>query len=295
MTTVTLPGAEAAALPTHDALDTPVAYRLLDRRDEGVDVTTLFVHPLDGPLPPFEPAQFSMIGVAGVGEAPISISTPVDDDRAHGYTIRRAGAVTNALVDLEPGAVVTIRGPFGRPWDLNSARDRDLVFVAGGIGIAPLRAAIHAAIDDSRRTGSVTVLVGATDPSRLGYADWLDEIERRPANGRPGVIVERTVDAVADLPWDHAVGFVTELVADAVTRPETELYVCGPDPMMRATIAVAASAGIPPEHVQVTLERNMHCGVGWCGHCQLGSLLVCRDGPVVRADELGTALEVPEL
>ena len=290
MTAVAEPTPRTAWLPTHAALATPTPARVLDRRVEGDDVVTIFVHPVEGPLPPFAPAQFSMVGVAGIGEAPISISTPVSEQRVHGYTIRRAGAVTRALVELERGDIVTLRGPFGRPWDLETTTGRDMVFVAGGIGIAPLRAAIEFTTEHRARFGDITVLVGALDPSRLVYADWLDDLRHRD------VRVGLTVDAVADgQTWPHATGFVTTLIDEAVHRPETELIVCGPDPMMRAAIAAAGAAGVGPDHVQVTLERNMHCGVGWCGHCQLGGVFVCRDGPVMTAAELGDRLEVPEL
>jgi len=276
---------------TPGELDVPVPYRIVGRRSEGPKVATILVHPVDGPLPEFAPAQFSMIGVPGVGEVPISISTPVDEREWHGYTIRREGAVTDRLLRLGRGDVVTVRGPFGRPWDLDAAAGRDVVFVAGGIGIAPLAAAIHAAIGDHARFRSVTVLAGATDPTKVVYREWLDRIAQPPASAT----VRLTVDRNPGHRWEHAVGLVTELLPAAIRRPETELFVCGPDPMMVATVEAAGELGVAPDHVQVTLERNMHCGVGWCGHCQLGPVLVCRDGPVMRASELGTLLEVSQL
>ncbi len=230
-------------MPTHDALDTPVPNRVIERRAEGPKVGTLLVHPIDGPLPEFEPAQFSMVGVPGIGEVPISISTPVDERTWHGYTIRREGAVTDRLLRLDRGDVVTIRGPFGRPWDIDAAVGRDVVFVAGGIGIAPLAAAIHVVHGDRDRFGALTVLAGATDPTKLVYGQWLDALRADP---RP-VDVRMTVDRVSPgEPWDHSVGLVTELLGDVVRRPETELFVCGPDPMMVATVAAAGRAASTP-------------------------------------------------
>lgn len=278
--------------PTHETLDTPIPYRVVGRRVEGPKVGTVLVHPIDGSLPEFEPAQFSMIGVPGVGEVPISISTPVDERSWHGYTIRREGAVTARLLSLDRGDVLTVRGPFGRPWDLDAAAGRDVVFVAGGIGIAPLAAAIHVVLGDRGRFGSLAVLAGATDPSKLVYGHWLDRIGQPPDSADVRLTVDRVPEGER---WPHAVGLVTEQIATVVRRPETELFVCGPDRMMVATVAAADALGITPDHVQLTLERNMHCGVGWCGHCQLGPVIVCRDGPVMTASELGSCLEVDEL
>ncbi len=278
--------------PTGDTLDTPVPYRVVATRYEGPKVGTLLVHPVDGSPPDFEPAQFSMLGVPGVGEVPISISTPVDEHHWHGYTIRREGAVTDRLLRLERGDLLTVRGPFGRPWDIDAAAGRDVVFVAGGIGIAPLAAAVHVVIGHRARFRTVSVLAGATDPSKLVYGHWLDNIRMSGAAENVLCTVDRVLDGE---PWEHAVGLVTELIPAVVRGPDTELFVCGPDPMITATVAAARAAGVAAEHVQVTLERNMHCGVGWCGHCQLGPKLLCRDGPVVTAAELGPLLEVPEL
>lgn len=272
--------------------DVPVAYRLVDRVAETHDVATLWVAPVHGPPPPFEPAQFSMIGLPGLGDVPISISSPVSRRDAHGYTIRAAGAVTTALCAAEPGALVTIRGPIGRPWDLD-VDGRHLVFVAGGIGIAPLRAAIHAALDGRDRYQRVTVLAGAIRPRDLVYRDWL---ERLVGDGVAQLAVDDPADE--DGAWPHHVGFVTDLVEGAFsagTAADTTAYVCGPDPMMAATISALAACGLAPERVQLTLERNMDCGFGTCGHCQLGTLIVCRDGPVVTADQLGGALSIGAL
>jgi NAD(P)H-flavin reductase len=276
------------------ALDVPVPHRVVDRVEETHDVTTLWVQPEHGPLAEFEPAQFSMIGVVGVGEAPISISSPATNRAAHAYTIRAAGAVTQRLVACDVGDIVTIRGPMGRPWDLRAGHGRDLVFVAGGIGIAPLRAAIHAAVDGRRRFGPerhgrISVLVGATSPENMVYRSWLE------AMSADGVDVRLTVDRLGPSPadWSHEVGLVTALLDDIAS--DSVAFLCGPDPMMTATIDRLAGAGVPLDRIQVTLERNMYCGHGTCGHCQLGRLIVCRDGPVVTAAVLGDALGIREL
>lgn len=277
--------------------DTPVPYVVTGCTWETHDVVTLRVRPMDGPLPSFSPAEFSMIGLAGIGEVPISISSDVDDHAAHAFTIRRAGAVTAALCDRRPGDVVTVRGPFGKGWDLRRSAGRHALFVAGGIGLAPLRAAIGHSV--SRAEGGpsmVSVLAGAKTPDDLVFADWLDDLAKR------GVHVGLTVDSVgtSEATWHQRVGLVTELIAEAVVRgglPVNDVvaYVCGPDAMMSATVRSLARIGVSTDQVQLTLERNMQCGNGWCGHCQLGPVLLCRDGPVVDATDLGDLLERSEL
>ena len=276
-------------------VDMPVPNRVVARHEETVDVVTLRVQPVAAELPDFQPAQFSMIGVVGVGEVPISISSACDDRTAHDYTLRRAGAVTNALWNRRVGDVVTVRGPFGRPWDLRRAEGRHAVFIGGGIGIAPLRAAIDALATRTAATPRrLSVLVGAATPSDHLYEPWLADL----AAG--GVEVLRSVDRTGDVDdWPHAVGFVTELIPPVVAEWTGDVavsaYVCGPDAMMSAAIHTLGRCRVAPADVEVTLERNMQCANGWCGHCQLGPLLVCRDGPVASASELGDLLERSEL
>ncbi len=277
------------------APDVPVPYRILTRDEESGDVVTIRIRPLAGAPPRFEPAQFGMVGVAGVGEVPLSISSRIDDDHTHAYTVRRSGAVTASLCAARPGDVVTVRAPLGRPWDLTAATTHHGVFVAGGIGIAPLRAAVEAwldaAPDGATRT---TLLVGANDADDLIYRHWLSDLRHA------GVDVQLAVDdaGTGGAVWEGHVGYVTDLIGAGVARAGAHpvaAFVCGPDAMMIAATRALESAGVGRDAIQLTLERNMHCGNGWCGHCQLGPLLLCRDGPVVSAAVLGDLLTRSEL
>jgi NAD(P)H-flavin reductase len=253
------------------------------------DVISLDVAP-DGPdLAPFSAGQFDMLYAYGTGESAISISS---DPRRGGrtYTVREVGAVTTVLNGLQPGSTIGVRGPFGRPWPLADAVGRDLLIVGGGIGLAPVRPAILAALHDRDRFDRVVVAVGARTPRDLVFRDDLAAWAAEP---RVELVV--TVDRAAR-GWDGEVGLVTEPLADLGLRPRrTTLFACGPELMMTAVVDALLDAGAAAEHLFVTLERNMRCGVGTCGHCQLGPAFVCREGPVFAWDEVAHLLVVPEL
>ena len=182
-----------------------------------------------------------------------------------------------------------MRGPFGTGWDVASAAGRDIVIVAGGIGLAPLRPVVLTALADRSRYGRIVLLAGARTPGDLLYADELDRWRR------DGVEVAVTVDQ-ADSGWSGEVGLVTALIKPAGLAPGNSVaFICGPDIMMRVTADALAALGIPAGRIRVSLERNMRCGAAWCGHCQLGPLLVCRDGPVVGYDRAAALMRVREL
>lgn len=272
---------------------TAVAVPVTRVRRQTHDVVTLDValaH-AHGPVPaPFAAGQFDMLYAHGVGESAISISSDPTDTTMRSYTIRDVGWVTGALNALQPGSTIGIRGPFGRPWPLPQARGGDLVIVAGGIGLAPVRPAIVAALHERSRFDRVAVVVGARTPGDLVFRDdlaaWRDD---------PRVDLRVTVDVPAR-GWDGPVGLVTTLLDDVVTDPaRTTLFTCGPEIMMRATAGALLERGVPAERLWVTLERNMRCGVGTCGHCQLGPVFVCRDGPVFAWPEVEHLLATREL
>ncbi|WP_197048868.1 FAD/NAD(P)-binding protein [Streptosporangium roseum] len=268
---------------------TPAPYRVRSRRPDRADTVTLALRPVTGPCPPFLPGQFTMIYAPGVGEIPVSISGRA---RSGGYvqTIRAVGAVSGALCRTRPGDVVGVRGPYGTAWDLPAAEGLDVVVAAGGLGLAPLRPVIRELAAHGSRYGRISLIVGTRTPATLIYpgelARWRD---------RHGIDVQVTVDH-PDRAWKGPVGLVTRLIDRIVFEPRrTFAFVCGPEVMMRATAAELARRGVAAGRVMLSVERNMKCGVGRCGHCQLGPLLTCLDGPVLSYERAAGLLAVREL
>jgi anaerobic sulfite reductase subunit B len=258
---------------------TPVPYGVVARRRQTGDVVTLELAAPAGAAPEFRTGQFNMLTAFGVGEVAISMSSPARPGATVEHTVRAVGAVTDALCEVPVGGVVGVRGPFGTDWGLDDLDESDVVVVAGGIGLAPLRGAVEALAvrrggEGARRGGQVAVVLGARAPDQMVFAD--DLARWRDA----GVHVETTVDTAGPA-WEGNVGVVTALLPGLPFDPARAVaMVCGPEIMMRFTIRALQDRGMPLERIRVSLERNMQCGVGWCGHCQLGPLLICRDGPV---------------
>ncbi len=266
----------------------PVPYRVVQRQEETRDSATLLLEPVEDPLPRPEAGQFLMLCVPGVGEVAISVSgAPADGDSILRHTVRDVGAVSRALHDALPGTVLGARGPFGVGWDVASASGNDVLVVAGGVGMAPLRPVVLSLLDDRAKFDRAVLVAGARSPDEFLFRD-----ELLGWTQQPDLEVHLTVDAMAP-GWAGAVGFVTEPVTRLALDPEhTVAFLCGPEPMMRFTADALLRKGLPAERIHVSLERNMKCGVGLCGHCQLGPLLVCRDGPVVAYDVAAPLLAV---
>lgn len=222
----------------------------------------------------FQPGQFNMIYLPGIGEVPISLSSDPGDSAKLGHTIRYAGNVTRAISRLQAGDVVGVRGPYGSAWPLERVRGDDLCIVTGGIGLAPLRPVIYTIVRNRSDFGRVFLLYGARTPADVLYTDefdmWRDhEIE-----------VFTTVDR-ADERWKGHVGVVPMLFYRIRLDPKkTTVLTCGPEIMMRFVIYEALARRISKERIYVSMERNMKCGVGFCGHCQFGPTFVCKEGPV---------------
>ncbi len=222
----------------------------------------------------FRSGQFNMLYLPGFGESAISMSSSPHEPESIGHTIRFAGNVTRGLARLRPGDRIGIRGPFGVPWPVDQARGKDLLIAAGGIGLAPLRPVIYEVLRNRSDFGRVVLLYGARTPADLLYTAQLEGWRAA------GLEVLVTVDR-AEPDWHGHVGVGALLFYRMRINPkETVVFTCGPEVMMRFTIYEALARRVPPESIWVSLERNMKCAVGFCGHCQLGPLFVCRDGPV---------------
>jgi len=267
----------------------PRLRRLRSVRAETADVATLELEP-DPDAPAHRPGQFNMLYAFGVGEVPISIATGGTKDRGLVHTVRTVGKVTRALNTLEPGMQLGVRGPFGSAWPLEACAGRDVLVVAGGIGLAPLYGAIEAVLAEPGRYGRLALLVGGRSPDMLIYADKLDEWMASEA-----LQLELTVDH-AGPDWPHDVGVVTDLLPRARIDPaNTVALLCGPEVMMRFAAAGIRDFGVPEGNVYVTMERNMKCAVGHCGHCQLGPKYICKDGPVFPWPEVQELVLVGEV
>jgi len=271
----------------------PEVVRVLEYRQESHDTFTLALKAPEhnGKSYTFRPGQFNMLYAFGVGEVPISVSSDsAEAQQMVLHTIRGMGSVTNALGRLRPGDALGLRGPFGSSWPMDAARGHDLVFVTGGIGLAPLRPAIYHALRHREDYGRLILLHGSRTPADLLYADELQAWRRRP-----DFQVELTVDRT-DATWSGAIGPVTTLFPAATFDPSRTIgLMCGPEVMMRFTVYEFDKRGVSHDRLYVSLERNMQCALGFCGHCQFGPHFVCMDGPVFRYDRIAPLFQVREV
>jgi NAD(P)H-flavin reductase len=281
---------DVAAVPASSAM-APVPYRVRSRSVESFESTTICLEPVEQPLESPAAGQFMMLYAFGIGEIAMSVSgVPSSADDAIAHTIRSVGAVSKALHNAGVGTVVGVRGPFGTDWGLESCAGRDLVIVAGGCGLAPLRPVIVEALGQRSRFGRVSVIAGARTPEQ-----FLFRAEAAEWTHNPLLETELIVDT-AGPGWAWQVGVVTEPLRRMTLEPErTTALICGPEPMMRFSALALMEKGVAASDIRVSLERNMQCGIGWCGHCQLGPLLLCRDGPIVGYDVAAPLLQVKEL
>lgn len=241
-------------------------------------------------LPGFRPGQFSMLYVFGVGELPISISGDPERPEQLVYTVRSVGAVTYQLVTRQPGDFVGVRGPFGTEWPLTEARGKDVLIVAGGIGLAPLRPAVYHILRHRGDFNRLMVLYGARSPQ-----DLLFRKELAAWNMLPDTQCLSTVD-YGGVSWRGYVGVVTTLFKYTRLLPrQTVALLCGPEIMMRYAIRELDQRGLPQDRIYLSMERNMKCAVGFCGHCQLGPYFVCKDGPVFAYSKMKPHIDQYEL
>ena len=282
--------ADAAIAPIVPDPMLPRMARVLRRRRDGPQVWTLEIESAGALDQGFVPGQFNMLTAFGVGEVAISLSGDPAHSQRLTHTIRAVGPASAALAGLEEDAALGIRGPFGVGWPMAEAPGRDVVIVAGGLGLAPLRPALYRLLAERARYGRIVLLYGTRSPQEILFRREIESWRRRL-----DIEIEVTVDRAVD-DWRGHVGVVTTLIARASFDAQRALaLVCGPEIMMRFAIAALRDAGIAEQAIYLSLERNMKCGVGLCGHCQFGGLLVCRDGPVLRYDRLRDLLWVKEV
>lgn len=258
---------------------------IVDKRRETPDVVTLRLRTSNAALLAGRPGQFVMASLPAIAVPPISVSRFHDD--GFELTIRAAGAATARICALELGDTLTVRGPLGRGWPVDQALGRDVLVITGGIGLAPLRPLLDWLVTERERVARIQLSYGARTPLDRLFVDELDAL----ASG--GVVeVAQTVDR-AGPEWLGRVGVVTQVIDRLMCSCDrTIAFICGPERMMQATVDVLHERGVPDERIWVTLERHMDCGVGLCGHCQLGDKFVCKDGPVFSLAELGPAFGI---
>jgi NAD(P)H-flavin reductase len=229
----------------------------------------------------FSPGQFNMLYTFGIGEVPISVSGPSQESKSYLHTIRGVGNVTKALINLKRGQKVGLRGPFGNSWPIEVAKGRDIIIMAGGIGLAPLRPAVYSLVSQRDQYGDISILYGARKNE-----DLLFQNEFETWRGKYGIQVRVTVDT-GDQDWKGNVGVVTKLVPRVTFDPNNSIaMICGPEIMMRFSASELIQAGVGEDKIYITMERNMKCAVGFCGHCQFGPAFICKDGPVFRYDRI---------
>ncbi len=286
---ITTLGKPHAISPTQPM--TPFWAEIVEIVREAPNVSTYWLQFLDPALRDgyhFKAGQFNMVLVPGLGEAAISISSDMEDPGRLGHTIRAVGNITSAISRMNVGEVLGIRGPFGSWWALDEWSGKDIVIAAGGIGLPPMRPVLYYVMNHRREFGRVVVLYGARTPNDLQftreYKAWQDK----------DIEISVTVDR-GDDKWDGRVGVVPILFYNTRVDPKnTVILTCGPEIMIRFVIFEALARRVPPERIYVSLERNMRCGMGSCGHCQLGPFFVCKDGPIFGFDKLQPYVNVEE-
>lgn len=270
----------------------PQLYTVTGKSQDNADTFTLTAKSDNGQSLSFQPGQFNMLYVFGKGEIPISISGPPADTEQLIHTVESVGAVSKALVELEPGQSFGVRGPYGQGWPVEKAHGKDLIIMAGGLGLAPLRPVVYDVLANRDRFGRVVLLYGTRNVERLIF-----EEEIREWRQRLDIDIMVTLD-MASPSWHGHVGVVTGLCRAAgmlMDIPKAVAFVCGPDIMMRFSARELRKLGMEKENIYVSIERNMKCALGHCGHCQFGPHFLCKDGPVLSYETLEQWLKVREL
>jgi NAD(P)H-flavin reductase len=277
-----------SAAAQHPMVPRPFNVRAIRR--ESYDTFTLELQSEQAGEFGFAPGQFNMLYVFGVGEVPISISGDPTRPKKLVHTTREVGAVTRAMRQCKPGGALGVRGPFGSHWPVESVTGADLVIVAGGIGLAPLRPALYHVLANRKRYGNVFLLYGTRTPADILFQKQLQQWQN---DAKLPVYI--TVDRAAG-DWRGSVGVVTTLIPRVPFEARNAAaFICGPEVMMRFTARELQRRGIEPQNIHISMERNMKCAVGFCGHCQLGPTFICKDGPVFTWAQMEPLMRVREM
>ncbi len=277
----------AQTLLPHNPLE-PVPFRVETVRQELPDCFTLTVAAEGTPFA-FAPGQFNMLYVFGHGEVPISMSGDPDQTEKLTHTIRNVGPVTAALQQIKAGDTIGVRGPFGSAWPLEEAKGKDIILMAGGLGLAPLRPALYRLLANRGDYETVTLLYGTRAPETILFADELTEW-----GGTIDVAI--SVDSAGSPAWPGHVGVVTDLLLDRKIDPRNTIaLICGPEIMMRFCAHALLDKGLSASDIYLSMERNMKCAIGHCGRCQYGPYFLCKDGPVFAFEAVAQLLGVREV
>jgi len=258
---------------------------------ETADTFSFVLEPPGGNrIKPFKPGQFNMLYIFGVGEVPISISGDPANLKNLIHTTRAVGNVTKVMWQMKAGDTIGIRGPYGTNWPVEEASGNDIVLVTGGIGLAPLRPIIYYVLANREKYGKFVLLYGARTPEDILFRKELEKWR-----SRFDMEIFLTVDRATGS-WRGNVGVVTSLIRRSPFDPlNCRVFICGPEIMMRFTMLEMEKRGVADEHMYISMERNMKCGIGLCGHCQLGASFVCKDGPVYRLDKMRSVFSRREM
>ena len=291
MSTVNVSDIEKIQAATGRGVWEPILYTVVDRHLENDKLLTFTLEPPDHEaIEPIKPGQFNMLYVFGVGEIPISVSSLIIPHPTLVHTIQDVGPVSMAINSLAKGDTIGVRGPFGTVWPIDEAKSKDIIIMAGGVGLCPLRPLIESILSRRDQFGEVNILYGARAPGDIIFhhdiISWQSD---------PSINFRITVDHAVSQ-WRGNVGVVTHLLEKARFEPgNTIVYICGPEVMMRFSVYACLAAAVHESSIYISMERNMKCAIGFCGHCQLGPYFMCKDGSVFQYSKLKPYLNVAEV
>ena len=291
MSTVNVSEIEKRQVETGRGVWDPILYTVIEKHLENDKLLTFTLEPLGHEaIELIRPGQFNMLYVFGVGEIPISVSSLLSPHPTLVHTIQDVGPVSMALNSLEIGDTIGARGPFGTVWPIDQAQSKDIIIMAGGVGLCPLRPLIERILSQRDRFGEVNILYGARAPGNIIFHNDIISWQSDPT-----INFRITVDHAVSR-WRGNVGVVTHLLEKARFNPEnTQVYICGHEVMMRIGVYACLAAAVPGDNICISMERNMKCAVGFCGHCQLGPYFMCKDGAVFQYSKLKPYLNIAEL